>query len=102
MYIWYDILYHSGSALHATNGTEDSIGKDSILQLMEAVERSIPTPQRDTDKTFLMSVEDTFSISGRGTVATGRIEQGQIKTGEAVEIVGFTPTAKTTVTGMYI
>lgn len=89
-----------GSALHAANGTEDKIGKDAILELMKAVEEAIPTPERDLDKSFLMSVEDTFSISGRGTVATGRIEQGQVRTGDAVDIVGFTPTQKSTVTGV--
>ena len=66
------------------------------------MERDIPTPERTLDKPFLMSIEDTFSIAGRGTVATGRIEQGSIKTGEVIDVVGFKEAMKTTVTGMYI
>ena len=93
---------YRGSALHAVNGTEDKLGKDSIMELMAAIESSIPTPERILDKPFLMSIEDTFSISGRGTVATGRIEQGVIKVGDNIDIVGFIPTTKTTVTGMYV
>ncbi len=81
------------------NGTEPKLGKDSILALMDAVEKAIPTPARDLDKPFLMSVEDTFSISGRGTVATGRIEQGCIRTGDNVDVVGFNAPVKSTVTG---
>ena len=73
---------------------------DKIWELMDAVDSYIPTPERDLDKPFLMPVEDVFSISGRGTVATGRIERGQIKVGEEVEIVGITPTVKTTITGV--
>lgn len=90
-----------GSALAATTGSDDKLGKEAILELMAAVERSIPTPQRDLEKPFLMPIEDTFSIAGRGTVVTGRVEQGIIKTGDSVEIVGFGPTVKTTVTGAY-
>lgn len=87
-----------GSALKALDG--DAEAKKSILELMSAVDSYIPTPQRDKDKPFLMPVEDVFSISGRGTVATGRIERGQIKVGDEVEIVGITPTTKTVITGV--
>ena len=87
-----------GSALKALDGEETA--KKSILELMAAVDNYIPTPQRDKDKPFLMPVEDVFSISGRGTVATGRIERGQIKVGDEVEIVGITPTTKTVITGV--
>jgi len=87
-----------GSALKALDGEEGA--KKSILELMAAVDSYIPTPQRDKDKPFLMPVEDVFSISGRGTVATGRIERGQIKVGDEVEIVGITPTTKTVITGV--
>ena len=76
------------------------MGEQSILQLMEAVDNFIPEPKRDVDKAFLMSVEDVFTISGRGTVATGRIERGKVKVGEEVEIVGMKATVKTTVTGV--
>jgi elongation factor Tu len=89
-----------GSALKALNGEGGEIGEQSILALMEAVDSYIPTPQRVTDKPFLMPVEDVFSISGRGTVVTGRIERGIIKVGQEVEIVGLRPTQKTTVTGI--
>ena len=85
-----------GSALEALEGGDAA----SILELMEAVDSFIPEPEREVDKPFLMSVEDVFSISGRGTVATGRIERGQIKVGEEVEIVGIRATEKTTVTGV--
>ena len=85
-----------GSALEALEGG----GEASILELMAAVDSFIPEPEREVDKPFLMSVEDVFSISGRGTVATGRIERGQIKVGEEVEIVGIRATEKTTVTGV--
>ena len=88
-----------GSALAAATGGDAKIGKDAILQLMTAIEASIPTPKRETEKPFIMPVEDTFSISGRGTVVTGRIEQGKIKAGDELEIVGLFPTAKTTCTG---
>jgi elongation factor Tu len=89
-----------GSALKALEGDQSDIGEKSILKLMEAVDTYIPTPQRMTDKPFLMPVEDVFSIEGRGTVATGRVERGKIRVGEDVEVVGITPTAKTTVTGV--
>ena len=74
--------------------------KKKILELMEAVDTYIPTPERDSDKPFMMPVEDVFSITGRGTVATGRVERGQIKVGEEVEIIGLHDTSKTTVTGV--
>ncbi|MEZ5984405.1 MAG: elongation factor Tu [Hyphomonas sp.] len=89
-----------GSALAAVEGRDDNIGKDRILELMDAVDRYIPTPERPLDKPFLMPVEDVFSISGRGTVVTGRVEQGIIKVGEEIEIVGIRPTVKTTCTGV--
>jgi len=89
-----------GSALKALEGEKSEIGEESIVKLMEAIDSSIPTPERDTAKPFMMPVEDVFSISGRGTVATGRIDQGIVKIGEEVEIVGFKDTTKTTVTGV--
>ena len=89
-----------GSALAAVEGRDEEIGKNSILELMKAVDEFIPQPTRDVDKPFLMPVEDVFSISGRGTVATGRIESGVIKTGEEVEIVGVTETKKSVCTGV--
>ena len=89
-----------GSALAAVEGRDDEIGKNSILELMKAVDEFIPQPTRDVDKPFLMPVEDVFSISGRGTVATGRVESGVIKTGEEVEIVGITETKKSVCTGV--
>ena len=89
-----------GSALAAVEKRDDEIGKNSILELMKAVDEHIPQPARDVDKPFLMPVEDVFSISGRGTVATGRIESGVIKTGEEVEIVGIKDTKKSVCTGV--
>ncbi|MBD1139463.1 elongation factor Tu [Pelagibacterales bacterium SAG-MED46] len=89
-----------GSALAAVEKRDDEIGKNSILELMKAVDEHIPQPTRDVDKPFLMPVEDVFSISGRGTVATGRIESGVIKTGEEVEIVGIKETKKSVCTGV--
>jgi elongation factor Tu len=89
-----------GSALKALEGDKGELGEQSIFKLMEAVDSYIPTPKRSTDKPFLMPVEDVFSISGRGTVATGRIERGVIKVGEEVEIVGLRATTKTVVTGV--
>jgi elongation factor Tu len=89
-----------GSALAAVEGRDEEIGKKSILELMKAVDDFIPQPTRDVDKPFLMPVEDVFSISGRGTVATGRIESGVIKTGEEVEIVGISETKKSVCTGV--
>ncbi|WP_338468100.1 elongation factor Tu [Novosphingobium sp. ZN18A2] len=95
-----DIPIIKGSALAALEGRDDEIGKNSILELMQAVDDYIPQPPRPTDKPFLMPVEDVFSISGRGTVVTGRVETGVIKVGEEVEIVGLKDTRKTTVTGV--
>ena len=89
-----------GSALAALEGKDDEIGKNSILELMKAVDEHIPQPTRITDKPFLMPVEDVFSISGRGTVVTGRIEQGVVKIGEDIEILGIKETQKTVCTGV--
>ena len=89
-----------GSALAAVEDRDAAIGQDAVLELMKAVDEYIPTPERPLDKPFLMPVEDVFSISGRGTVVTGRVEQGIIKVGEEIEIVGIRPTVKTTCTGV--
>ncbi len=89
-----------GSALNAVDGKDDATGKNSILELMKAIDEHIPQPTRPKDKPFLMPVEDVFSISGRGTVATGRVEQGVVKTGEELEIVGIRETKKTVITGV--
>jgi len=89
-----------GSALAAVEGKDETIGKNSILELMKAVDEFIPQPKRPKDKPFLMPIEDVFSISGRGTVATGRVEQGVVKTGEELEIVGIKETKKTVITGV--
>jgi elongation factor Tu len=89
-----------GSALKALEGDPSEIGEGSIVKLMEALDNFIPEPKRETDKPFLMPVEDVFTISGRGTVVTGRVERGIVKVGEEVEIVGFKETMKTTVTGV--
>jgi elongation factor Tu len=94
------IPFIKGSALSALEGKSDGFGKEAILELMKAVDENIPTPARPKDKPFLMPVEDVFSISGRGTVCTGRVEQGIIKVGEEVEIVGLRPTTKTVITGV--
>ena len=95
-----DIPIIRGSALCALNGTNPEIGHDAILKLMQAVDTYIPQPDRPKDQPFLMPIEDVFSISGRGTVVTGRIERGIVKVGEEVEIVGIRDTVKTTVTGV--
>ena len=95
-----DIPIVKGSAKVALEDGDASLGKESILKLMEEVDRYIPQPDRPKDKTFLMPIEDVFSISGRGTVVTGRIERGVIKVGDEVEIVGIRPTQKTTCTGI--
>jgi len=95
-----DIPIIKGSALMALNGEKGELGEDSINALMEAVDNYIPQPERAIDKPFLMPVEDVFSISGRGTVATGRVERGIVKVGEEVEVVGIKATVKTTVTGV--
>ncbi|MFC7050162.1 elongation factor Tu, partial [Emcibacter nanhaiensis] len=95
-----DIPIIAGSALAALEGRDDAIGKDKILELMDAVDEYIPQPDRPKDQPFLMPIEDVFSISGRGTVVTGRVERGIINVGEEVEIVGIKDTTKTTVTGV--
>lgn len=95
-----DIPVVKGSALAALEGKNDEIGKNAILKLMEAVDSYIPQPERAIDKPFLMPIEDVFSISGRGTVVTGRVEKGVVKVGEEIEIVGLKPTTRTTCTGV--
>ena len=89
-----------GSALNAVEGKDDATGKNSILELLKAIDDHIPQPTRPKDKPFLMPVEDVFTISGRGTVVTGRVEQGIVKTGEEVEIVGIRETKKSVCTGV--
>jgi len=89
-----------GSALAALEGRDDEVGKNSIIELMNAVDEFIPQPPRPTDKAFLMPIEDVFSISGRGTVVTGRVESGIVNVGDEVEIVGIRDTQKTVVTGV--
>ncbi|WP_291844543.1 elongation factor Tu [Maricaulis sp.] len=95
-----DLPIVAGSALAAVEKRDDHIGKDKILELMAAVDEYIPTPERPIDQPFLMPIEDVFSISGRGTVVTGRIERGVVKVGEEIEIVGVRDTSKTTCTGV--
>ncbi len=95
-----DIPVVKGSAKVALEDGDPAIGRDAILSLMEAVDAYIPQPERPKDKPFLMPIEDVFSISGRGTVVTGRVERGVLKVGEEVEIVGIRPTTKTTCTGV--
>ncbi|MHA1597906.1 MAG: elongation factor Tu, partial [Alphaproteobacteria bacterium] len=95
-----DIPIVQGTALGALEDKDPTTGHDSILELMKAVDEYIPQPTRALDKPFLMPIEDVFSISGRGTVVTGRIEQGVVKTGEELEIVGIKDTQKTTCTGV--
>ncbi|HEB78021.1 MAG TPA: elongation factor Tu [Methylothermaceae bacterium] len=95
-----DVPVIIGSALKALEGDQSEIGVPSILKLMEAMDEYIPEPERPIDQPFLMPIEDVFSISGRGTVVTGRIERGKVKVGDEVEIVGLRPTSKTTVTGV--
>ncbi|WP_421694903.1 elongation factor Tu [Aestuariivirga sp.] len=95
-----DIPIIRGSALCALEGKNPEIGRDAVLKLMEAVDSYIPQPERPKDQPFLMPIEDVFSISGRGTVVTGRIERGIVKVGEEVEIIGIRDTQKTTVTGI--
>jgi elongation factor Tu len=89
-----------GSALKALEGDQSEIGVPSIIKLVDALDAYIPEPKRDIDKPFLLPVEDVFSISGRGTVVTGRVERGIVKVGEEIEIVGIRPTQKTTCTGV--
>ena len=95
-----DIPIVKGSALAALEGRDDEIGKNSILELMKAVDDYIPQPERAIDQAFLMPIEDVFSISGRGTVVTGRVESGVVKVGEEIEIIGIHDTKKTTCTGV--
>ncbi len=95
-----DIPIVAGSALAAVEGRDDEIGKDKVLELMAAVDEYIPTPDRPIDQPFLMPVEDVFSIPGRGTVVTGRVETGIVKVGDEIEIVGIRDTKKTTCTGV--
>ncbi|TXJ23224.1 MAG: elongation factor Tu, partial [Afipia sp.] len=95
-----DIPMVKGSAVAALQDGDKKIGEDAIRELMAQVDAYIPTPERPIDQPFLMPIEDVFSISGRGTVVTGRVERGIVKVGEEVEIVGIRPTSKTTVTGV--
>jgi elongation factor Tu len=95
-----DIPMIKGSAVVALNDGDKKIGEDAIRELMAAVDSYIPTPERPIDKPFLLPIEDVFSISGRGTVVTGRVERGIVKVGEELEIVGIRPTVKTTCTGV--
>ena len=95
-----DIPIIKGSARMALDGDKGPMGEQSILKLAETLDSYIPTPERAIDQPFLMPVEDVFSISGRGTVVTGRVERGVIKVGDEIEIVGLRPTAKTTCTGV--
>jgi elongation factor Tu len=95
-----DIPITKGSALAAVEGTNPEIGENAIMALMDSVDSYIPQPERPIDQPFLMPVEDVFSISGRGTVVTGRVEKGIVKVGEEIEIIGIRPTVKSTVTGV--
>jgi len=95
-----DIPIVKGSALVALENGDPALGHDAVLELMKAVDSYIPQPDRPIDQPFLMPIEDVFSISGRGTVVTGRVERGIVKVGEEVEIVGIRPTTKTTITGV--
>ena len=95
-----DIPVVIGSALKALDGDEGEYGEQAILQLMEAVDEYVPEPERDIDRDFLLAVEDVFTIQGRGTVATGRVESGKIGLNEEIEVVGIRPTRKTVVTGV--
>jgi elongation factor Tu len=95
-----DIPIVKGSALKALEGDKGDLGEGAIMKLAEALDSYIPTPERAIDKPFLLPIEDVFSISGRGTVVTGRVERGVVKVGEEIEIVGIKPTVKTTCTGV--
>jgi elongation factor Tu len=95
-----DIPIVVGSALKALEGDTGELGEQSIMKLMDAVDSYIPTPAREIDKPFIMPIEDVFSISGRGTVVTGRVEKGVVKVGDEIEIVGIKPTQRTVVTGV--
>jgi elongation factor Tu len=94
------VPFVKGSALKALEGDKGELGEPAIMSLMAEVDRYIPTPQRPLDKPFLMPIEDVFSISGRGTVVTGRCERGIVKVGEEVELVGIRPTQRTVITGV--
>ncbi len=95
-----DVPVVIGSAIKAIEGDQSEVGVPSIMRLLEAIDTYIPTPQRAIDKPFLMPIEDVFTISGRGTVVTGRVERGQVKVGDEIEIVGLKPTQTTIVTGV--
>ena len=95
-----EITIIRGSALAAAEGRDPEIGNDAVLELMEAVDANIPEPERLLDKPFLMSIEDTFSIAGRGTVVTGRVEQGEVNVGDDLEAIGFGIDQTTTCTGV--
>ncbi len=95
-----DVPIVKGSALAAVEGRDAPIGEDAIMELMTAVDTYIPQPERPIDQPFLMPVEDVFSISGRGTVVTGRVEKGIVKVGDEIEIIGIRPTVKSTCTGV--
>jgi elongation factor Tu len=95
-----DIPIVRGAAIAALENGDKTLGEDSIMKLMEAIDSYIPQPKRAIDKPFLLPIEDVFSISGRGTVVTGRVERGVVKVGDEVEIVGIRPTQKTTITGV--
>src|SRR5205085_8007842 len=95
-----DVPIIKGSALKALEGDPGELGAQAIQKLMEAIDSFIPEPKREIEKPFLMPVEDVFTISGRGTVATGRVERGKVKVGEEIEVVGIKPTTKTVVTGV--
>ena len=95
-----DVPFIAGSALAALEGGDETLGRASVVQLMAAVDEYIPTPERAIDQPFLMPIEDVFSISGRGTVVTGRVERGVVKVGEEIEIVGIRETTKTVCTGV--
>ncbi len=95
-----DIPIVKGSALKALDGEESEVGDASIMELIKAVDEYVPTPERDVDRPFLMPIEDVFTISGRGTVVTGRVERGRIKVGEEIEIIGLRDTKKTVCTGV--
>jgi elongation factor Tu len=95
------IKFVKGSALHAINDTEPELGEKSIIELLDVMDNHIPLPARPIDKPFMMSIEGTYNIEGRGAVATGTVEQGKVKIGDEVELVGYTATGtKATITGI--
>jgi len=95
-----DIPIIRGSALAAAEGRDPELGSERVMELMNAIDETFPIPERDVDKPFLMPIEDTFSISGRGTVVTGRVEQGKVNVGDDLDVVGLNADAKTTCTGV--